>query len=103
MEMLDGELTQLNWASLYGLLNLYREYVLGFAELVELLCQLLGQDAWLWTPAGGKYVCEVAWCVITVLHWLNADLSAKLYMETRVSSHGIAALLLQRHPGKPRT
>ena len=24
-------------------------------------------------------------------------------METRVSSHGIAALLLQRHPGKPRT
>ena len=45
MEMLDGELTQLNWASLYGLLNLYREYVLGFAELVELLCQLLGQDA----------------------------------------------------------
>ena len=24
-------------------------------------------------------------------------------METRVSSHGIAALLLQRHSGKPRT
>ena len=24
-------------------------------------------------------------------------------METRVSSHGIATLLLQRHPGKPRT
>ena len=24
-------------------------------------------------------------------------------METRVSSHGIAALLLQQHPGKPKT
>ena len=45
MEKSDGELAQFNWASLYGLLNFYREYVLAFAELVKLLCQLLGQDA----------------------------------------------------------
>ena len=48
-------------------------------------------------------ICEVARCVITALHWLNADLSAELRMETRVSSRGIATLLLQQHLGKPRT
>ena len=37
MEKLDGELPQFNWASLYGLLNFYREYVPAFAEFVELL------------------------------------------------------------------
>ena len=36
-EKLDGKLAQFNWASLYGLLNFYREYFLAFAELVELL------------------------------------------------------------------
>ena len=35
MEKLDGELAQFNWASLYGLLNFYREYVPAFAQLVE--------------------------------------------------------------------
>ena len=45
IEKLDGELAQFNWASLYGLLNFYREYVPACTELVELLCQLLGQDA----------------------------------------------------------
>ena len=44
IEKLDGELAQVNWASLYGLLNFYREYVLAFTELVNLLHQLLGQD-----------------------------------------------------------
>ena len=34
---------------------------------------------------------------------LNADLMAKLRMETRVSSYSIAALLLQQNPDKPRT
>ena len=103
IEKMDGELAQVNWASLYGLLNFYREYVPAFAELVEPLRQLLGQDAHLWMPEAGECVCEVAWHVIMALHWLNADLSAELRMETRVSSHGIAALLLQQHPGKPRT
>ena len=42
MEKLDGELAQYNWASLYGLLNFYKEHVLAFAELVELLHQFLG-------------------------------------------------------------
>ena len=41
----DSELAQVNRASLYGLLNFYREYFLVFAKLVDLLHQLLGQDA----------------------------------------------------------
>ena len=45
IEKSDGELQWFNWASLYGLLYFYGEYVLAFAELVKLLCQLLGQDA----------------------------------------------------------
>ena len=51
----------------------------------------------------GECIREVAQRVIKALCWLNADLSEELRMETRVSSHGIATLLLQRHPGKPRT
>ena len=49
-----------------------------------------------------EYIREVAWHVVTAPCWLNADLLAKLQMETRVSSCGIATLLLQYHPGKPR-
>ena len=103
IEKTDGELARANRASLYGLLNFYREYVPAFAELVEPLRQLLGQDARPWTPEAGECVREVARRVIKAPRWLNADLSEELRMETRVSSRGIAALLLQRHPGKPRT
>ena len=103
IEKMDGELAWVNRASLYGLLNFYREYVPAFTELFEPLRQLLGQDACLRMPEGGKCICEVAWRVIKVPRWLNADLTAELQMETRGSSHGIAALLLHRHPGKPRT
>ena len=71
---------------MYGLLDFYREYVLAFAELVKPLHQLLGQDARLWMAAAGEYIHEVAWHVDTGLHWLNADLLAKLYIETRVRS-----------------
>ena len=103
MEKLDGDLAQFNQASLYGLLTFYREYILAFAELVNSLRQLLGQDTQLWTKSAGECICEVAWRVITAPHWLNADLMADLRMETRVSSHGVATLLLQQHLGKPRT
>ena len=95
IDKLDGELAQLNWASLYGLLNFYREYVPAFTKLVEPLCQPMGQDAQLWMQEAGECICEVVWHIVTAPHWLNADLSAKLHMETRVSSHGIATLLLQ--------
>ena len=44
MKKTDGELAQFNRASLYGLLNFYREYILAFTKLVEPLRQLLGQD-----------------------------------------------------------
>ena len=99
----DGELAWANRASLYGLLHFYREYIPAFAELVELLRQLLGRDAHPWTPKAGECIREVARLVIKAPRWLNADLSEELRMETRVSSRGIAALLLQRHPGKLRT
>ena len=103
IEKTDGELARANRASLYGLLNFYREYVPAFAKLVKPLRQLLGQDARPWMPEAVECVREVARCVIKALRWLNADLSEELRMETRVSSRGIAALLLQQHPGKPRT
>ena len=57
----------------------------------------------MWMPEAGECIREVARRVITAPCWLNADLSEELRMETRVSSHGIATLLLQRHLGKPRT
>ena len=53
-------------------------------------------------PEAGECIRKVAWRVIKALCWLNAGLTAELRMETRVSSRGIAALLLQQHPGKPR-
>ena len=59
IKKMDGELARFNWASLYGLLNFYREYVPAFAELVEPLCQLLGQDAHLWMPEAGECIREV--------------------------------------------
>ena len=103
IEKMDGELAWANRASLYGLLNFYREYGPAFAELIEPWRQLLGQDACPWMPEARECIREVVRCVIKVPRWLNADLSEELRMETRVSSHGIATLLLQQHPGKPRT
>ena len=98
IEKTDSELEQANRASLYGLLNFYRECVPAFAELVKPLHQLLGQDAHPWTPEARECIREVVRRVIKAPRWLNADLSEELRMETRVS-----ALLLQRHLGKPRT
>ena len=66
MEKSDRELAQFNWASLYGLLNFYREYVPAFAELVEPLRQLLGQDAHPWTPKAGECIHEVVQHVISM-------------------------------------
>ena len=45
LEKSDSKLAHLNWASLYGLLNFYREYILAFTKLLKLLCQMLAQDA----------------------------------------------------------
>ena len=41
-DMPDEELRKMNRASLYGLLNFFREYVPTFAELTEPLRELLG-------------------------------------------------------------
>ena len=57
-------------------------------------------NSWARMPNGGwqqlgECVCEVVWCIVTVLCKLNEDLSAEQRMETRVSSYSIATLLLQ--------
>ena len=78
MEKMDGELAQFNRASLYRLLNFYREYVLAFAELVKALRQLLGQDTHLWMPEARECIREVTQHIIAAPYWLNADLSAEL-------------------------
>ena len=75
---MDGELAPVNWASLYRLLNFYREYILAFAKLVKPLHQLLGQDTRLRTPEAGECIREVVQRVIKAPRWLNADLSEQL-------------------------
>ena len=45
----DTEIRRMSRASLYGLLNFFREYLPTFAELTEPLRLLLGQDTWPWT------------------------------------------------------
>ena len=66
MEKMDSELAQFNWASLYRLLNFYREYIPAFDELVEPLRHLLGQNAQPWMPEAGGCVHRVVQHVITV-------------------------------------
>ena len=58
LEKIDGDLAQVNWASLYRLLKFYREYVPAFAKLVEPLHQLLGQDTCLRMYAAGEFIPE---------------------------------------------
>ena len=98
----DTELRRMNRASLYGLLNFYREYVPTFAELTEPLRQLLGQDAKPWTAEAAQCVRNVASKITSTPRWLNLDPAKELRAESRVSKHGIAVLLLQRHPEHPR-
>ena len=43
------ELAGCNRASLYGLLNFYRDYVPTFAEMTEPIQELLAQDTKPWT------------------------------------------------------
>ena len=56
---MDGELAWLNWASLYRLFEFYRVYVPDFANLVELLHQLLSEDTQPWAHVVGECACKV--------------------------------------------
>ena len=99
----DSQLAGMNRASLYGLLNFFREYVANFAEMTEPLRELLGQDARPWTPAAGEAVRAVADRITGTPRWLNMDPTEELRMETRVCRTGITVLLLQRHPERKLT
>ena len=54
-------------------------------------------------PAARECICEEVQCIVTMLHRLNADLFSELRIESRVSRHGIATLLLKCHLDKPKT
>ena len=56
----SDQLARMNRASLYGLLNFYREYLPTFAEMTEPIRELLSQDARPWTEAQGYYVLPCA-------------------------------------------
>ena len=61
MEKTDGKLAWFNWASLYGLLNFYREYIPAFAKLVEPLLPTLGPGhPNPWMPEAWECIHEVA-------------------------------------------
>ena len=47
-------------------------------------------------------MCKVAWWVLETPKWLNAALDKELRMEVHVTITGIAVVLLQRHPERPR-
>ena len=98
LEALDGktdeQLAAMNRASLYGLLNFYREYVPNFATLTEPLRALLGQDARPWTPTASAAVRETVRLVTGGPRWLNADLRHELRMMTRVTAREMAVVLL---------
>jgi hypothetical protein len=63
----------MNRASLYGLLNFFREYVPTFAEMTEPLRELLPQDAKPFTPEAGAAVRAVASQIAASPRWLAMD------------------------------
>ena len=94
MKITDEQLQKCNRASLYGLLNFYREYVPNFAEITEPIRELLGSDSKPWTT---KATAAVKMTLQKILHgprWLNFDPASEIRMETRLSPGGIAAILL---------
>ncbi len=99
----EMELSRMNRASLYGLLNFFREYVPTFAEITEPIRELLGQDAKRWTPEATAAVQAVTTRITSSPRWLNFDPAEELRVETRVCRSGLAIILLQRHPEKKRT
>lgn len=91
-------LARMNRASLYGLLNFYREYLPTFAEMTEPIRELLSQDARPWTTAATEAVHAAAQQITNSPRWLNHDPEEELRMETRVMPTGLAVVLLQRNP-----
>ena len=72
------------------------ENMLPFTKLIE----LLHANSWArmpnhrWQKLENVFV-KWSWCIVIAPHWLDIDLLAELWMETCVSNHGIATLLLQ--------
>ena len=101
MKLLQAKTAQLaktNRAALFGLLNFYREYVPHFGEVTEPLRQLLGDDSKVWTESVTASVREVAALILNGVPWLAFDRNKELCVETRVTSAGVSAVMLQRDP-----
>ena len=82
MTKTNEELSKMSRASLYGLLNFFREYVPSFAEVTEPLRALLGQDAKEWTSEAAEAVRTVVHRVTTTPRWLNFAPEEELRVET---------------------
>ena len=92
----------MNRASLFGLLNFFREYVPRFPEMIEPLRELLGQDSKAWTPKVTAAVRGVVDSVVGTCRWMNPAMEEELRMEVRVAPGGLVAVVLQRDPAAPR-
>ena len=102
LQATTAHLAKTNRAALFGLLNFYREYVPHFAEITDPLRRLLGDDSKAWTEAVTVSVREVATLILNGVSWIAFDRDKELRVETRVTSVGMSAIMLQRDPNSPR-
>ena len=74
MTKTHDEMSLLNRASLYGLLNFYLDYVPRFAELTEPIRPTFSQDSSECTPAASGTIKHLAAFLVESPRWVNMAL-----------------------------
>lgn len=93
-----GEMASRNRASVYGLLNFFREYVPRFAETTEPLRKILGRDDTPWTEEAYKAVKQTAKLALGGTPWIAFMPEEVTRVKVRLDPVGVAVLLLQEDP-----